>query len=367
MRHLWTIISTSLLLAGLASCSGQPEGPVDPGTDPAGEGYTISVDKSEIEADGIDRALFIVKDASGNVVSTDDKIGSIYFKNVATGERLERRTKAFTSLENGVFEFVATVSGEETVNSVTITAKNRAKYEKFFRYVAGYKLTGTWCAYCPNMTAGVAGLSASAKDHFVEMAFHASSQGTRDPFAISYGSSDLGSHLLFAFGGMGFPSMIYNLDVLAPDQASSAIEKVILDQRRKHPATCGIRINSSYADGKIEIEAGLKSSTGGDYDLGYLILLDNQTYTAGTATDGKYNNIVCEYSDNFMEMVKETTFKVEVDQEHTTEFTVEDVAADRVADLRVVVFAMRKAGGKTIIDNLAQCKVGESVDYRYNE
>jgi len=366
MRHFRTIISAALLLAGLASCSGQKDDGGNPQTPPEGEGYTISVDKSEIEADGIDCAVFIVKDASGNVVSTDDRIGSIYFKNVATGERLERKTKAFTSLENGEFEFVATVSGEETVNSVTITAKNRAKYEKFFRYVAGYKLTGTWCAYCPLMTAGVAGLSASAREHFVEMAFHSSAQD-RDPFAVGYGSSDLGSYLLSAFGGMGFPSMIYDLDILAADQASSAIEKHILDQRRKYPATCGIRINSSYADGKIEFEAGLKSSTGGDYDLGYVILLDNQTYTAGTATDGKYSNIVCEHSDNFMKMGKETTFMVGVDEEHTAVFTVEDVAADRVADLRVAVFALRSADGKTIIDNVAQCKVGGSVDYRYNE
>ena len=67
---------------------------------------TISVDKTQIEADGKDIAVFTIKDASGKVLTTEANKGSVFFKNVADGTRLPRYSTGFTSIADGEFEFV---------------------------------------------------------------------------------------------------------------------------------------------------------------------------------------------------------------------------------------------------------------------
>lgn len=353
-----------LCVASLAACSGNS----DDSASEIGTGYTIEVDKTEIEADGIDAATFTVRNAAGTIVSTDDNMSKIYYKNVETGDRLDRLSTSFTSMENGTFEFAATVSGEQTVNSVKITAKNRSNYETFFRRVAGFKLTGTWCPACPLMTSAVENMSEKDKSHFVEAAFHASASDSADPYAISYGQYDLGTALLMGFGGTGYPSMLYDLDVLSVEKSSSGISKLIQEQRRKYPATSGVRIESVVSGNSIQLTAMLKSSTGGEYDLGYLLLLDNEYYPSGTATNGLYNNIVVGCSGNFMAMGSDA-FTVGAGEERAVEFELplDSFSETRRANLRVAVFSLRKADGKTIIDNIAQCAAGSSTEYEYNE
>ena len=329
--------------------------------------YTISVDKSVIEANGTDEATFTVKDETGNDLTASD-LSSIYFKNVATGERLDRKTKVFSSVINGEYEFVATYKGKETANTVTVTVQNRAKYEKYKQRVAIYQLTGPWCTYCPTMVAGLEGIADVWKEHSLVMAVHAGSASEDDPFALKASSGDLGSVMLGAFGGEGYPSCVYDLAEINGDRTASAISKNIERYLTEHPATCGIKISSTKREGStITIDAAVTTSTGGTYDLGYALLLDNQSYTAGTSQDGKYHDIMCAVSSNFMSMSPETKVTLEADKEHTRSFTIENFPESfKSEDLRVVVFALSNTQGKTITDNLAVCKMGESVDYQLN-
>ena len=72
--------------------------------------YTLSVDRTEILSDGKQAATFIITDAEGKVLTDNpDMLAKIWFKNVATGKRLTRRTKTFKSVEDGEFTFSATV------------------------------------------------------------------------------------------------------------------------------------------------------------------------------------------------------------------------------------------------------------------
>lgn len=330
------------------------------------DGYIISVDKTTIEADGRDVATFTVKDAQGNDLM-EQYLASIYFKNVATGERLDRKSTGFSSVIDGEYEFVATFRGEETANSVTIKVQNRAKYEKYKQRVAIYQLTGTWCAYCPQMVTGLEGISAIWKEHSLVMAVHAGSASADDPYALSMGSGDLGSVMLAAFNGAGYPSCVYELNTLNGDRAAADIQKNIEYYLVNHPATCGVKIASTRREGTtITIDAAVTSSVGGSYDLGYAILLDNQSYPSGTSLDGMYHDIVCAVSGNFLSMSSDK-FTLAENEERTKTFTIEnfpDNLADK--DLRVVVFALSQSGGRAITDNLAVCAMGESIDYVLN-
>ena len=129
--------------------------------------YYIYVDKTGIESDGIDLARFTIKNGKGDVLSTYDNMGSVFYENVATGVRLPRYSESFSSIQDGEFEFVGIYKGKKTVNTVSITSSNRASYELYHKNVAVFKLTATTCPNCPSMTDALNGLDDDAKDHSI--------------------------------------------------------------------------------------------------------------------------------------------------------------------------------------------------------
>ena len=349
-----------------------PENPTpDPTPDPNTGGYTLSVDKTTIEANGVDMATFILKDENGkNLVDDANELSYIYFKNVETNENLPRRSKSFSMLQNGVYTFKATYLGKESQNTVTITVQNRQKYERYFQQVALIKCTGTWCGPCAVMANYLENVSKPWSDHMTIVAAHASGS-YYDPFA-SY-SNELGQTLLNMYGGSGYPFLIY--DAITTQEGSSGgssnIEAKIRDFLTKYPATCGVAIRSTELQGTtLKIRAAMTSSTGGEYDMGYILLVDNQPYSGGTIESGVYNDIVFGHSSNLVAMNNQTKFTATADQEVEKEWTIENFPASVFAaeDVRILVYALSKtANRENIIDNLTHCPLGGSVDYLLNE
>ena len=367
MEKTFKFLLAGLLRTGFTACEGSDDGE-KPG--PNGEikaPYTISVDKNEIEADGKDAANFILTDANGNVLTENEQLNYIVFENTATGNQLDKKTSAFTAVKNGTYTFKALYKNKPSENTVTVTAKNRSAYEKYFRKVAAYDITNVNCGYCPLMASALENTAAEWKQHMTVFAIHGP-YDLQDPYIIG----SVANNLLSKYIGSGsYPSAIFNLDYTmtgAGDAKPAFIAGVIEDQLRTNPATCGIRINSSYADKTITINAGLTSSTGGKYDIGYAVLLNNGTYVGGTASDNKYDDIVVGLSGNYMAM-SENAFTVAANEEHTgaTTFELKEDIAGNLSNYRVAVFALRNNGSKIIIDNVAECSLGGSVDYKVNE
>ena len=349
-----------------------PENPTpDPTPDPNTGGYTLSVDKTTIEANGVDMATFILKDENGkNLVDDANELSYIYFKNVETNENLPRRSRSFSMPQNGVYTFKATYMGKESQNTVTITVQNRQKYERYFQQVALIKCTGTWCGPCAVMANYLENVSKPWSDHMTIVAAHASGS-SYDPFA-SY-SNELGQTLLNMYGGSGYPFLIY--DAITTQEGSSGgssnIEAKIRDFLTNYPATCGVAIRSTELQGTtLKIRAAMTSSTGGEYDMGYILLVDNQPYSGGTIESGVYNDIVIGHSSNLVAMNNQTKFTATADQEVEKEWTIENFPASVFAaeDVRILVYALSKtANRENIIDNLTHCPLGGSVDYLLNE
>lgn len=362
------VISAAVAAAALTamSCTGTIDDNTDNPFNPEETEYTISVDRTQIEADGKEVATFTIRDASGNDVTATD-LGACYFKVVETDTFLPRRTRTYSAFENTTVTIIGSYNGIDTQNTVTVTSVHRSKYEIFHKNVALYKCTGTWCVYCPSLTSALNGMSDNIKSHTVTMACHGDGSGD-DPFAIAYGNTDLGNYLVNEFGGQGFPYLVINLNTATGNRVTSTIEEMINDQRRDYPATCGIKVTTEYADNNLHISATLKSSTGDTYNLGCALLLDNQSYPSGTETSGIYNNIVRAVTDNFTRFDTAQAFEVAADAEQTKTFDLEvaDLAANK-DNCRVVVFALRRIdGGATIVDNIVSCDIDASVDYVLN-
>lgn len=383
----------TLLMALMIACQGtgdpyfltpeaqEPEQPIptppdegddegNEGEEPTGEIFTLSVDKSTIEADGKDTATFRLTDASGkDLVADENELLYIYFKNVETGKNLARRTTGFSMPKNGTYTFSATYQGKPSSNTVTITVQNREKYERYHQMVSLIKCTGTWCGPCAVMANYLENVEEPWRDHMAIIAAHASA-GNTDPFAPY--SNELGTTLLNMFGGSGYPFLIYDATQTQKNSSggSTMIENTIRDFLTNHPATCGIAIRSTEVEGtNLTIRAAMTSSTGGEYDMGYILLADNQPYSGGSIESGIYNDIVFGFSSNIVSMNAETKFSVGADQEHEVEWTITNYPTlFDSQDVRVLVFAISKtADRENIIDNLTYCPLGESIDYRLNE
>ena len=322
-------------------------------------GLVISVDKQTIEADGEDFCTFSLKLDGQELMDEDNTLANVYIVHEKSGSRLERYATTFSAVKNGDYSFVATYKGQQSDNSVQVKAVNREKIEPYGQKVMVYDLTGAWCPNCPTMTAGLANVDKMWHDNMVVLAVH-----NGDQWELKYKGNDLATIMLSIFGGGGYPTCVYDLQyqngtARSPKQIGTIIE----DHLAAYPATCGVKIESTTLVGNtLTIEAAMTSATGGEYELGYAVLLDNQYYGGGTAIDGMYSDIVVAFSNNFLEM---TSAKINTvaNIERTKSFTVTDLKYTDAQNMRVVVFALSKLNGEVVVDNANVCKVGESADY----
>lgn len=370
MKRLFMILAAAAATSALFSCSENIGGTAeDDDTGPKGP-FTISADKTEIEADAKDAVTFTLRDADGNDLTASDP-GGVYFKLVETGDYMDYLQRTYTSFDNGTYTFCGIYKGTETENTVTVTAVNRSKYEKFHRNVAIYKMTGTWCTNCPSMTAGLNGMEDAIKEHTVILACHGNGSGS-DPFRIVVDSGadvDLGNLMLSTFGLQGFPSLVINLNTPFTERTSSAIEKAVNEQRRNYPATCGIKVESVCEDGKLSAKATLMSDKGGTYDIECALLLDDQYVADGVEPDGIYNHIVRSYSGDFCSYASGNAVQVAAGEEHEKTFTLSSKElSEQPENCSIVIYALKRLeDGTTMVDNIVSCPVNGNVGYVYNE
>ena len=366
-RFLSAVLAVVATLA-LTSCDGQ-EGPVqDPGT------MTISVDKTQIESDGIDIATFTIVDASGNVITTEANKGYVYFENVQTGKRLARYSKGFTSIVDGEFEFVGIFNGIKTANSVKITSAHRADYEVFHRNVAIFKLTGTWCQNCPRMTTALHSLDEDAMDHSVVVACH--NEDPSHPFYLKYGASDLASAVFRTMGEDSalYPTNCYDMTKLSTSSSTIVIADEIMTRRIESPASVGIAVTAVEIDGTdIKVKAKVKASAAGMYDVACALVSDNLYYPDGYCDNDQnlYHNVAIAVSgDNFLAYKSSSVVEIAKDAEYEKEFSFPFGAVpskEYTDNMRAVILVHKKtADGGSEINNCAECAFGETLDYRYN-
>lgn len=341
--------------------------------------YTISVDKNVIEADGRDMAVFTITDADGNVMTTEANMGKIYFKNVATGFNLKKYSTGFTSVSNGEYEFVGMCMGVKTSNTVKITVQNRRTYELYHRNVGLFKCTSVWCSACPGLSATLHALDEDTAAHSVVLSCHGKFNGKEDPFALNIFSPDLGNMMLSAFGGSGWPTLIYDLDRAETGAGVSRSELAdnVMSRRLDYPATCGIKVNSSAIDGDaLKVSASMKTSAGGYYDLTCAVVEDGcQYYASGSFSvdeKGVFDDVLVAAQANFMTYSAESGKEFQEGEELTREFTFDlggiELPSDRLERMSVVAFAHRRLNGNgSIMDNIVSVPFGQRSEYILND
>ena len=381
MKRILFILSAAVL----AACSGtidpedqnqnqnqQPEQPEVEIPEEFTAPFTLSVDKSEVEADGVDCVTFSLKDAYDREMLGDMNVLQSVNITSDRGVRVPRMTTAATFISNGTYVFSAKYKGVKSENTVEVKAKNRAKYEKYHRNVGLFKCTSVWCTACPGMARNMHNFSEDAKDHSVIIAFHGN-YGNNDPFSLYVQGQDLGSYVMGWFGGNGWPTLIYDLDeVLRSSYSTSDMETTIMQRRIDSPATCGIKVSSVTVEGTaLKVKASLTSSAGGEYDMACAVLRDGLVFQGGYSmnNDGVYNEVAVALSESFLGYYKgETVAKdAEISEEFSFDFGDKVPSAEELKDYYVAVYAHRKTAKGSVVDNIVTCAYGESVDYHLND
>ncbi len=334
--------------------------------------YTLQVDKTEIQADGIDMATFTVLDSYGNVISTPATMRKIYYKNLTTGDNLARLSTGFTSISNGEYEFSANVFGVQTANTVKVKVVNRRAYEYYHRNVGLFKCTSVWCSNCPTLSATLHNRDSESAAHSIVLSCHGKYQ-QKDPLACTIGSSDLGNMLINTFGGQGWPTLVYDLAVAESGAGVSLSELSdnIMERRVQSPATCGIKVDgSSVTDNVLTVTATMKTSRAGSYDMTCALVADGLTYADGYSEDGKgiYDDVVIAVQSNYMRYSSETGRQMASEEEMQREFTFNFPEEYTLPEkLDVVVYAHRKTDKGSVMDNIVSVPFGETSEYVIND
>lgn len=363
------IITTLMLAASLfCGCSGNVD-PDDTGNQTAEptEPFVLEADKTVIEADGEDAAVFRIIDANGLDLTGSEYVRNTSFHIEETDEYVsgmtEKTPNIFRCINDGTYTITAMYSGKQCGNSVSVKVQNRSKYETFHKNVALYRLTRTNCPYCPYMSEALEKINDYTKDHIKVLEFHNS-----DEYALPYGTTDLADMLLklFASSDEGYPYCIYSLYEGSGKRTVTDMQSFVKKQLYDNPAKTGIKAESSADDSSIRIDATVKASAAGKYDLGFAILEDNCIPSTSNASEDVYNGVVRSISGNFYAMSTDS-FDLGANEEKQISKTIDaSISESDRSDFRIVLFTLREADGKVIIDNVADFQLGKSVDYAYN-
>ena len=349
-------VSTSTVFV---ACSNSDDGS-QPNLDDIKE-IELTVDKNAIEANGEDAVNFTVTSDTG--VNLNDKAVIL----IPGEENIFLDEMYYTSTVNETVTFQARYNGIYS-NEVTVEVKNRSKYEKYFRRVLISQLTGTWCVNCPSMTRALKLMQTQFPDRLEILAMHGSSSQGTDPYAIEQ------TEQMFArFPELtGYPSAIIDMRQKSVDATTSSLARAINRSLLEYPATCGVKIESTYDKSTKHVIAKITVAADktNKYALGIAVVVDGLEYPrtgAESDPDYRHNNVVIAINNINGEFVGDGVINAGEEISHTFEIDMSTTKYS-IEDMRVVAFVLAQSEDAYYVNNSASCKLdGGSIDYTYNE
>ena len=379
MNQLIMSLTTSMLkrisyifaILAFAACSGtiDPESQNPGGTsgnpmEEVPEGVLrIFADKTELTADGNDVVTFTVMFGKEDVSSAQTLVL------IREYEGETKRMKAanmFSTVTAGTYKFTAEYyyGGKfYTDNVVTVEATPffSGEAKEYSQRVLAVYFTSTGCTSCPAATKGLKAVQEANPDMISVVAFHSHMGAVSDPMTIAETTSF--NAVLGGFDGL--PRLFWNMrqgtHLIGPSFTESYAEEIAA-----YTPQCGVSIDATAAD---QIKIGVTSNLPATYRYLVFIVEDGIVAEQTGVKDYVHNNVVravltSEKGDKLNDNLPLT---VGVESTATKSFT---LSPDwNKENLRVVVAASTSIdGGYTfVVNNVAECKLGESVDYQYAE
>lgn len=324
-RYIFIVV----FLLSVVGCVGQKEDPVN---------IVLKSDRSEINVTAGESAVFSVLFNGEDVTEFAD----ISFVSGTTSDPAIDKN-IFTPSEEGSWTFAATYDGYES-EPLTVTAfVVQEEGKDFFRRSLVLDFTATWCVNCPRMEAAFAAAMEARPGRLVPVSVH-----FVDAYAV-----DEGTALVTKFGVSEYPTAVIDMDpssaftTTSSELLLSGVDKLLVAR----PLAGGIRMESG-ADGSVKVE--ITAVEAGDYTINVMLLKDGEIAPqTGGETNHVHNNILRQH-------LKAESVHLNEEETATKTFSLNIPSGD---GFKVVAF-MEKG---TTVNNVTFCRVGETVDYQYEE
>ncbi len=338
----------------------------------------LSVSKSLVEANGKDTTTFIVTQGGVEVTET----AAIYVKNNNRWARYTETTFATTT--EGSYEFSATHNGIDSESVVIQAATGLAElpadaapeqFDGFRKRVFATQFTGTGCGYCPYVIKAIDDFQKTEKaDDVVFAAVHAYNE-SGDPLW-----SDVSYSIAYYAGINGYPTLVYNMETSSSSETTAESIAEVADGYLASAANSNISAiitqEGAEANGSVTVQGAIKVAKGAQYKVG-IWLLEDSIY----AYQANYTNIQLDYTHNNGVRLANTVDPSGAQYGGRTKWNAEESVAyyhkfdlknSGVVDLNnchVVVYVTCKEEGEAAytVDNVINCRIGETKTYEYTK
>lgn len=384
--HMFGRIRNIFLAMGfsvLASCSGtvDPEQDTDKGNpmEQVPEGVLrIFADKTTIAADGSEEVTFTVMFGSEDV--SNAKTLQLIREFNGDQKYMAYGANKFSTVAAGTYKFTAKyyyAGNHFTDNSVEVVATQFFSGEEkaYERRVLGVYFTSTGCTSCPSATKGLKDLQAKNPGKISVVAFHSHMGAVSDPMTIP--ETDLFNTVLGGFDGL--PRLFWNMRK-GTKFIGPTFDQGYEEELAAYKTQCGVSIKTEPIpdayDGMPEdhispyqIKVGITSNIPSVYRYLVFVVEDGIVAEQTGNRDYVHNNVVravltSEKGDKLNDNLPFTT-GVEVSATKILEISPEW----NCDNIRIIVAATTSSDGgfSFVVNNVAECKLGESVSYQYAE
>lgn len=371
MKRIYLVIQTLIFgcLTLLPSCTGSSD--EQPGTEETDDGILrIMADKTDILANGADQVTFTVKLGTKDV--TEESTMNLILVKESGEENLDYGVRAFSTSVAGTYVFKASYYEGKTMiseNTVTIQAKPSSGAVSYYHKLLGMQFTSVGCQACPQLSAALKSIQNEQPGRMAVASFHMDFQMS-DPMSIAATNS----YRTATFGNFqGLPRFFFDLRKGTKTLISNKneIEQELQSELTNYPTSCGVAIESIYdeASHKVSVVGKVTSNVKNTYRcLIYLVEDGIKYFQTNGGDDYIHNNVVRAVVSTSLNGDR---FNAEVQEgiEATMSRSYQLEQGWNAVNMRVIVSVLTTLdGGKTYTcNNVNECKLGESVDYLYNE
>lgn len=370
MKRIVTYILTVLSSAVLVCCEGNVDPQEGDGTQDVPDGVLrIFADKTEITADGQDKVTFTVMFGKEDVSNAKTLQLTRSYEG-GEPKYMSYGVNSFTTSTAGTYTFKAEYyyAGKQySDNEVEVTATEYFTGEKkdYAQKVLGVYFTSTSCTSCPSAAAGIKKLQSAHPDDIYVVAFH-KYLALPDPMEIP--QTEEFRNILGGFTGL--PRLFWNMrtgtELIGPDFSESYSAEL-----KAYVPSCGVSVSSQYdaATSKLTVDMGVTSNLPAVYR--YIMFLVEDAIDEHDQNGEYYvhDNVVRDVLTPATGSRLNDNLPFTVGVEVKAQASAQIPAEWDTANMRVVAAALRSDdGGNTfVVNNVNECRFGESSPYIYNE
>ena len=316
----------------------------------------LSVDRSSIVANGVDKATFTITLNGTHINSA---------KLFCNGEVFN--SKEFMGSLPGDYVFQANYEGdgifvESNAVTVTVTAieddfdASRALHKN----VAFFTFTATWCDPCYTFKSEMKKVLPDLAGNIVQMNFY--TNDSKDEVKSSV-SGTLSSQLT----AKGFDMRYIPTPIVELTETVSSSESSIRTAVNKYLAKSvktGIKVDSRIEGNKINVDVTVGAKEAGTYSVGIFLTEDNISAYQNGFGEG-YNHTDVLRAKGMTNIFGDEIGGLAAGQSYPKSFSFDISSSYNTSNLNLVVYTLYEDNGKMVVSNVVKVPIDGFTDYNY--